>query len=184
MTIYFSLPECGFYDDAFNTTIPKSAVKITKEERQKMIQWMNNKGRIDIEDGAIKFLDPHPPKVKDLKWSLIQYLDNQTEHALQGLVQRYPKSEQMSWSKQESEARAFQIDSLAQTPLLDAIVSERGKSKKDLAQRIIEKAESFSLASGKIIGKRQYFEKHIDQCETLEQLEVIKTEMQAWYATE
>lgn len=67
----------------------------------------------------------------------------------------YPDAEVESWSKQESEARAYVADNTAATPLLTALSTAREVPLPDLAARVIEKADLFATASGEIIGTRQ-----------------------------
>lgn len=80
------------------------------------------------------------------------------ETAMQAVRAEYPESEVLSWPKQESEARAWQADAGAATPLLDAMVAARGMDKAELAGRIIVKADAYAVATGQLIGRRQALE--------------------------
>lgn len=70
----------------------------------------------------------------------------------------YPDSEVLSWSKQETEARAWTADNAAPTPLLTAMATARGIDKAELVTRVIAKADLFAQISGTLIGKRQALE--------------------------
>lgn len=85
------------------------------------------------------------------------------EAALVGAAHKYPEREVITFSMQEMEARAFLADASASAPLITAIATERGITVAELAAKIVENAEAYSQAAGKIIGKRQYF---LDQLAT------------------
>lgn len=82
-------------------------------------------------------------------------IDGSCENAMASLRAGYPESEVLSWSKQESEARAFVSDPNAATPLLDALATARDIDKTELVNRVIAKADLFANLSGQIIGTRQ-----------------------------
>ena len=79
--------------------------------------------------------------------------------ALAALTATYPDRELLTFDKQEAEARAYLSDpSSATTPILTAIAQGRGIPVEELAQKIIAKADAFALASGALIGQRQWYE--------------------------
>ncbi len=79
--------------------------------------------------------------------------------ALAALTATYPDRELLTFDKQEAEARAYLSDpSSATTPILTAIAQGRGIPVEELAQKIIAKADAFALASGVLIGQRQWYE--------------------------
>lgn len=80
------------------------------------------------------------------------------EREIAALVSTYPPSEVASFPKQETEARAWLADNAAVTPLLDSLAESRGMAKAELVDKVIIKADSFAVASGEIIGKRQKLE--------------------------
>jgi hypothetical protein len=84
------------------------------------------------------------------------------ESAIFSIKNGYPSDEISSWSKQETEARAYQASNTAATPLLDALATSRGITKAELATRIITKADLFATASGHLIGKRQGLEDRLN----------------------
>ena len=67
----------------------------------------------------------------------------------------YSQAEIDSWSTQEAEAIAWTLDNTAETPLLDAILSESGDTKLVLATTINGKAAALKVGVGKAIGKKQ-----------------------------
>jgi len=74
------------------------------------------------------------------------------------ILAAYPDAETKTWDKQESEARAWQADNAASTPLIDAIAEARNTGKAELVSRIIKKADAWIAASGAATGKRQALE--------------------------
>ena len=86
-------------------------------------------------------------KIEELKLQLEKYLD---EH-----ITDTPLSEKLSWSKQESEAREYLKDNNAHTPYIDALLASRnkGETKMDLVNKVITKADAYSLFHGTLLGK-------------------------------
>ena len=83
------------------------------------------------------------------------------EAAISSLTSSIPTSEISTWTKQESEARAYLLDSNALTPLIDAICLARDCNKRYLIGKIIEKADAYVVAVGTLTGIRQKLEKEI-----------------------
>ena len=86
-------------------------------------------------------------KIEELKLQLEKYLD---EH-----ITDTPLSEKLSWSKQESEAREYLKDNNTPTPYIDALLASRnkGENKLDLINKIIAKADAYSVFHGTLLGK-------------------------------
>lgn len=101
---------------------------------------------------------PAPPTLEQLKATRITEINGDCEKAIAEITAGYPASEVLSWSKQETEARAYMADSSSDTPLLTALSQARGIPKGDLAARVIAKADAFAALSGSLIGKRQTLE--------------------------
>ncbi len=79
------------------------------------------------------------------------------DNALTAITKYYPEKEQLSWDKQEAEARAFVADENALTPLVDSIAAARDYDKLALCNMIIGNADTFATVSGAVFGKRQVF---------------------------
>ncbi|MBY6208771.1 MULTISPECIES: hypothetical protein [Halomonas] len=112
-------------------------------------------------------------KLEDARQSAMRSINDAYEAELASIRSEYPESEQMTWDKQEREARAYLADSGADTPLLDALSTGRGMDKSELATRIIAKADAWMQASGLATGKRQALEDQIRDAETVEVVEAI-----------
>ncbi|NVF16217.1 hypothetical protein [Vreelandella maris] len=92
---------------------------------------------------------------------------------LNAILRGYPDPETKTWDKQESEARAYQSDSSAATPLIDAIANARSMDKAELVHRVIAKADAWISLSGAATGKRQALEDAIANAGSLEVVEGI-----------
>lgn len=96
-----------------------------------------------------------------LKKRKLAEINNDLETALAALRVEYPESEIMSWTKQETEARAWLRDNTRATPLIDLIASQRGLDKALLINKVIEKSDQYSFAVGSAIGRRQMLEDQV-----------------------
>lgn len=67
----------------------------------------------------------------------------------------YTDSEIASWPVQLSEARQWLADSTAETPFLDAVISESGEAKADYVASILAKAATYSAVVGKALGRKR-----------------------------
>lgn len=102
------------------------------------------------------------PEAESFRSWKLEQIKAACERDLKVLRAQYPESEVLSWYKQEEEARAFQADSTASTPLINGIAAERGITRAELVDRIIQKADSYTAAIGALLGKRQALEDQLD----------------------
>lgn len=89
------------------------------------------------------------------KETLLREANSLYEKKVGELTSDVPESEKLTWTKQEQEARAYRLDSAAPTPLIDGIVESRLLDKDYLVGKIIEKADAYAIAVGKLTGERQ-----------------------------
>ena len=115
-------------------------------------------------------------KLAEAQQAAMRNINTAYEVELASIRREYPESEQMTWDKQEREARAFLADSSTATPLLDAMATGRGMDKVELATRIIAKADAWMQASGLATGKRQALEDQVKAAATVEAVEAISWE--------
>ena len=80
-----------------------------------------------------------------------------------------------SWDKQESEARAWTMDSTTSTPLIDALLVGRnlGESKEEFINKIITKADAYKVFYGQILGKLHAKQKELEVSKTIEAIKAI-----------
>ena len=116
---------------------------------------------------------PVDPPLEEVKAAKLAEINAECQRMLESLTPTYPERELTTFDKQESEARAYAADATASTPLLSALAAGRGIELADLVQRVIAKADAFTIASGFIIGQRQAFEDRLDAAETLEDVRSI-----------
>lgn len=93
-----------------------------------------------------------PEQAKARQTALIE-LDFANEVA--AIKAGYPADEILSWDQQVLEAKAYQADAGAATPLLDAMVSTRGGTKADLVTRILANDAAYRQAFGQALGRMQ-----------------------------
>ena len=112
------------------------------------------------EDGTITAVFRELTSAELLPYTL-KDINKEYEDAVRSLTIDTPDSEISTWTKQESEARAYLLDSNASTPFIDAICLAREVDKSYLVGKIIEKADAYAIAVGKLTGIRQKQEKEI-----------------------
>lgn len=125
---------------------------------------------IEYSEDSFEFDSNYTYKIKNNKIIKTERNDNSYllskanadfETAISSLTSSIPTMEISTWTKQESEARAYLLDSNASTPFMDAICTSRGVDKSYLAGKIIEKADAYAVAVGTLTGIRQKLEKEI-----------------------
>lgn len=75
--------------------------------------------------------------------------------AVHALTAGYPQTEIDSWSKQESEARAWQLNRNSPTPWIDAAATARDITRDAMAVLILNNANLLAPLHGALTGKRQ-----------------------------
>ena len=149
------------------------------DENNKVIQFTRcddteiehyNSFYIEIEETEFHFDSTYDYKVESNQVVKIERTDKiyslskinaDYENAVNQLTSSIPNSEISTWTKQESEARAYLLDSTASTPFIDAICLARGIDKSYLVDKRIEKADAYAVVVGMLTGVRQKLEKEI-----------------------
>jgi hypothetical protein len=91
----------------------------------------------------------------DVQAETLRSIRSQAESRLRPLLEEYTEPERLSWERQLAQARAYEADSNATTPLLDALATARGLSRQQMADKVIAAAEQFETQAGAIIGAQQ-----------------------------
>ena len=124
--------------------------------------WHENRIAYSTNDEAVQIIidnyDPLPLAKIDAKKRLV----DQFNVLMEGLEAEYPEVEKRTFTKQETEARAYIIDANALTPTLSPIASARGISLIDLVTKTLVKADLYTAQVGALIGQRQAKEDLID----------------------
>ena len=89
------------------------------------------------------------------KESVIAEINATFEEEIAAVKAGYTEDEIKSWPQQITEAQAYQADQTVSTPLLDAIVSQRGGTKDELVLRISTNATQYAQVFGEALGKKQ-----------------------------
>ena len=197
MTIYY---KDGFFDDAFGSFVPEGAVAILDEQYIALLEGQaQGKQIVADKSGSPILLAPQPSSahewngsewvispekqaayLAERKETLLTTLANRADQLKNGLLVGYPQTEIESFYRQEKEALAKQANPKAETPMLEQIARVRGVPLDLLIEKVIEKSNQFAVAIGIIIGKRQQFEDRLVAIETLEALEQLEQEVNAW----
>lgn len=161
MAFYYSATTGGIYDTSFHDyDLPADAVEISADARAALFAAQQAGKAIHAgADGHPMAVDPLSLlSLSGLKAAKLAELSGACSSRMEAIKAGYPADEVSTWSKQESEARAYTASNTAATPLLSALATARGIALADLAARVIAKADAFAAASGAIIGKRQKYE--------------------------
>jgi len=111
------------------------------------------------------------------KTHLLNVIATKTDNFKAQYLIGYSQAEIDSFYRQEREAR-----NELPTMLLTEIFEGRDdlSSIEELKKKVIEKADLFAIIMGKLFAIKQGFEKHIEQAETMEQLDKIEQEINKW----
>ncbi len=123
-----------------------------------------------IADEPVALYSFHPDDYRAHKLAEIKAA---CEAELSSLQSSYPETEVLSWDKQEREARAFLADPAATVPLIAGLAAGRGISVSALVQRIVQKADAYTVAIAASLGKRQKLEDQLNAMTSWEQMAEI-----------
>lgn len=87
----------------------------------------------------------------------------------------YPEREVLTWDQQVKEAEALQADPEAVTPLLSSLADYRDIDLQELAAKVLQKSYQYKVASGQIMGARQWVEQQLEAAETHEAVLAVPT---------
>lgn len=89
-------------------------------------------------------------------------INDKCENILRNLTITYPDTERLTFAQQKEEAKSFLIDNESVCPMLASMAAARGVPLSVLSERVLAKADVFSIVSGMIIGQRQALEDLLD----------------------
>lgn len=99
----------------------------------------------DVTEEVDNFIKPY----------LLDKINKEYEDEVAKLTKGVPDTERSTWNKQEQEARLYLEDKNADVPFIKTLAENRGIPLDYLATKIIEKADSYSVALGELTGLRQ-----------------------------
>ena len=91
----------------------------------------------------------------EIRTKVSKKIRKEGEIRLTNLASPYSSAERESWAQQADEAVAFQADSNCSCDLIRTMATTRGIPLPLMAQKILENAALFKIASGQILGKQQ-----------------------------
>ena len=148
----------------------KEILKEAKSIGQAWVDTQEDLELIDIKNPVLESIKQEDGSVKttfreltnaELSPYLLADINANYQNEISLITSGIPTSEISTWTKQESEARAYILDATASTPLIDAICLAREVDKSYLVSKIIEKADAYAVAIGTLTGIRQAKEKQI-----------------------
>lgn len=150
--------------------IPANAIEVPKETWDLVL---HREYQYIVEDGScIPYVAP-PLSLSTCKKYKLDLVNREADKVLKSITDSFPQSELLSWAKQEAQAEAYLADNTVSVPLLETIAARRGITVADLAQRVMDKAVLFELATGDIIGQRQAYEDQVNAATTNEEVDAI-----------
>lgn len=110
----------------------------------------------------------------ELKSKLLDSINFYFEREVRYLQGDVTQSEIDSYVTQLREAKEYQANPKASTPLLSQIAKERAMDIKKLVEKVLSKNAIYNEKIGRLIGHRQKLEKQIEAAKSKEELESIK----------
>jgi len=114
--------------------------------------------------------------ITNYKTSKIQELLSYQKTEVEALLGTVATGEVESFTIQEKEARAWNVDNSVSTPFIDVLLNARsleGETKQDLVDLIILKADAYAASYATILGKFHRLVKEVEACATVEEVEAI-----------
>ena len=153
-----------------DTSIPESVHKEFDEMWYEVSEYAK-KNKDKVTEKAIFSTDEIT--LDNLKSQKLIEINTAYSEAVSSLLSNYPLNEILTFSKQETEARAWIENKNVDTPLIDAIVLGRGIDKEEFVSRILSNAESYNTQNGYFIGLRQKYEDMLEMAHTSEEVFAI-----------
>ena len=149
----------------------------TSEYPPEAAAWCNsNNAYIERNAAGYEIKAVPDPTIDELRAAKLDEINSTYNTATSSLVSTYPNTELLTFDKQEQEARAWDADNTAETPLVDMLALGRQMDKAELVRRILLKADAFALATGYLTGQRQRYEDLLDAATTAEEIAAIVPE--------
>jgi len=148
-----------------NMSVPNAS---GNREREAIVAWISEGNTPEPEFSEEELL----VQAKASKLAEVTATYNTSVTALVGNTDQY---ELTSWTKQESEARAYVVSNKAITPLLSGMVVARGLGETVLqfANLIIANADAYRNAYATILGTYQANQKAISKATTVVEVQAI-----------
>lgn len=115
------------------------------------------------------------PDLSAQKREKLQEININFEYECDSIKGEYiPSDELLTWSVQESEARAYLASKVVSScPLLAALAQARGINLDSLCQKVLEKSAKYSTAIALLVGNRQMLQDKIQKAKNEQELAKI-----------
>lgn len=146
-----------------------STAPVTALEVQPYVDaWQTEKDRLEAE-----ITPPQPPTLEQVKAAKQAEIRDAHNAFLMAHGVEYSEMERQTWDTQREEARALLADPQAAAPLVRAIATARNMDVLELAQRIENNTQAWSVLAGHATGQRLAFQDVLEACTTIEAVEAI-----------
>ncbi|QEY24687.1 phage tail protein [Neisseria animalis] len=198
--IFYSKSQKTFFDDEIHEQLPPDAQEITAEQHAQLLAalnlghhiaddlavhprpsaahewvdgaWVENK-ELAAEIKAVALAKARAGRLAALNAAAQAYIDAAAE------TDKLPAFEVQTWPLQAAEAKAWEADPAAPTPVLDGIAAARGEEPDKLKAAALRKALAYSALSAHVAGQRQALQSKIESAKTVAALDKIKIEFTA-----
>lgn len=130
---------------------------------------------LEADEGAI---------ADEAKTERLEQAKTEANELLSQLDSEYPDREVLTWDQQVKEAEARQADAAAVVPLLSALAQFREIDVDLLALKVLEKSTLYKVASGQIMGARQWVEQALESAQTHEEVLQVPTVTERYIAAQ
>lgn len=113
-------------------------------------------------------------ELEDFKRLQLIQVNSDYEKACTALTAGYPSSEIATWANQQRDAEAWEKDSEAETPFIDAIADARGIDRLELLQKTLDNVRRFLSATAQYTGTRQRLRDEIAEASTSEEVLAVQ----------
>jgi len=156
-------------DNAGQVIVPSGAVEISEENLR---TYYSDPGRYTL---ANLRLEEVVVSIEDRRASKESEIRAQGARQLAQLAAPYGSSERETWDTQQREARGYDADPSAATPMLSAMAAARGVTLEEMVAKVLENVAMFEAAAGEILGRQQAL---LDQLVAAE--DAVEIEAIAW----
>lgn len=183
MSKWFYSPSVkGFYSEEIHGgAIPADAVEISNSAREELLEAQSTGLEIawdDVEQAPVA--KERVVTIEQARRFKRQEINDAADAALRSVTDIYPRTEIDSWTVQTAEAEAYDADSNAATPFIDALLTRRpGVDKPTLVGRIIANASAYKALSADVFGQRQALDDLVDAAQTVAAVQAIVVSIDA-----
>ncbi|MBQ9600630.1 MAG: phage tail protein [Neisseriaceae bacterium] len=176
----------------------KDLIEINQEQHYSLLDALNRGAKIkddlsilekpsplhEWDDEKKAFILPKDAEKNALKQAKAQKINelnilSQTLINTQSGANELPDFEVQSWTLQAIEAKAWQNDKTAPTPVLDSIAKQRNLPADALKTAALRKTLAYETLTAQIVGQRQALQTRIENAKTIDELNAINITFQA-----